>query len=1058
MKGFKPIEIPEIKDGENINFGIINPKIESITNFSKNQKKLLIYLKGKFWENLAKKCSGVSEDDIQICSFIRTLFNRYNSMIAGLFSKDDAIRKDINSSFKKGIFTHQIDKLVKEYIKSSPKITNVEIIELIRDYDKYYSEERYAHKREPEILEKIDLEDINDNFIEKFKAMNFEKIFENDLSNFLVTFTKKIKKISDFDNIFKLININNLGEKKSIYLKQLKSKYNIAIKSRVSELSENNENLIKSLVNLTTFICLNEGKIEFLEKTISKSNVLKPEIKHKIYIELIKFCKENKSDEIKKFIIQHFSNILNSGALRKNNLKEFIDFIANLSENDANDFIENIDNKFYIVEKEFYSTGENLNIQLFNELFNKQKLNIKDDNKYKKSNIKILTKIAKDKENKEIKFEYLKNFSKDNKEIIIEKLSTLTLVPEIDVNEDEYYEDYLKYYKEMNDTLIKLTEYKNSLELYHSVIKKDDIIKMSSNIETIQKETYFSFKKREAEIQDLFDGSVEIVNKVQGLSKIFPIFYQNEIQNKDNKSSDIFDKAYEEFIKFKKKLVDLGPEFLKKDSGYSKSTVKNKIIDLSKVDKTIQKELTSLMSGEKQNEEEITIMMHEKDFEKDLNAIFEFFSCFKNNENLNRDLDEWKDKCKYISNVEDSTKMKNVLIELKKDGIYDYNKRIEKESDCIKLFNLFTENKEALAYLYQTTTEDLKPLEERIDPNGKDFNLKDFSCAMDCVHFFQELKKIEGGLKEVISHIKLKLNEKNSITLEKFRHYIDIFRSIKELNENFDFSENIYNDIEEVLKESKFIFNKNKDEFNVIKREKDIVKYDTISLEKIRELSNKIQLKQEEKKDFVSDESLNSYVKKREKLKFFKELAINIEEIHEVMDILRTKGSTLPISISIDISYPEVKYYLGQNEKKTDFKKIQKFLSDAKVNIKNKLDSVYKHLTTIRFLYGKQIDSILSHIQFSTKINSFLRYILNYTDSKEVKEGKNAFQKKTEDYLYRYIVENDKLVCLTPDIISNYIGKTVRMRSPMYCIDKKCICNKCAGDNFYKLDKKNIGL
>lgn len=66
--------------------------------------------------------------------------------------------------------------------------------------------------------------------------------------------------------------------------------------------------------------------------------------------------------------------------------------------------------------------------------------------------------------------------------------------------------------------------------------------------------------------------------------------------------------------------------------------------------------------------------------------------------------------------------------------------------------------------------------------------------------------------------------------------------------------------------------------------------------------------------------------------------------------------------------------------------------------------------------------------------------------------------KKTEDYLYRYIVENDKLVCLTPDIISNYIGKTVRMRSPMYCIDKKCICNKCAGDNFYKLDKKNIGL
>ena len=32
-----------------------------------------------------------------------------------------------------------------------------------------------------------------------------------------------------------------------------------------------------------------------------------------------------------------------------------------------------------------------------------------------------------------------------------------------------------------------------------------------------------------------------------------------------------------------------------------------------------------------------------------------------------------------------------------------------------------------------------------------------------------------------------------------------------------------------------------------------------------------------------------------------------------------------------------------------------------KANIINKLDSVYKQMTTIRFIYGKQIDSILTH-------------------------------------------------------------------------------------------------
>ena len=65
---------------------------------------------------------------------------------------------------------------------------------------------------------------------------------------------------------------------------------------------------------------------------------------------------------------------------------------------------------------------------------------------------------------------------------------------------------------------------------------------------------------------------------------------------------------------------------------------------------------------------------------------------------------------------------------------------------------------------------------------------------------------------------------------------------------------------------------------------------------------------------------------------------------------------------------------------------------------------------------------------------------------------------KPDDYLYRYIIENGKLICLTPDVINKYIGKTVTMRSPMFCIAKDCICSKCAGEDFYKLGKKAIGL
>ena len=58
---------------------------------------------------------------------------------------------------------------------------------------------------------------------------------------------------------------------------------------------------------------------------------------------------------------------------------------------------------------------------------------------------------------------------------------------------------------------------------------------------------------------------------------------------------------------------------------------------------------------------------------------------------------------------------------------------------------------------------------------------------------------------------------------------------------------------------------------------------------------------------------------------------------------------------------------------------------------------------------------------------------------------------------YRWIFDGGKLICLTPEIASKYFGKTVKMRSPLYCKDTH-ICSKCAGDLFYRLNIKNIGL
>lgn len=69
----------------------------------------------------------------------------------------------------------------------------------------------------------------------------------------------------------------------------------------------------------------------------------------------------------------------------------------------------------------------------------------------------------------------------------------------------------------------------------------------------------------------------------------------------------------------------------------------------------------------------------------------------------------------------------------------------------------------------------------------------------------------------------------------------------------------------------------------------------------------------------------------------------------------------------------------------------------------------------------------------------------------------NLTEKNSKDFEYRYIQEGGKAICLTPEDMPKYIGKTVKLRSPMYCLGDK-ICNICAGELNYKLGMLNAGL
>ena len=68
-------------------------------------------------------------------------------------------------------------------------------------------------------------------------------------------------------------------------------------------------------------------------------------------------------------------------------------------------------------------------------------------------------------------------------------------------------------------------------------------------------------------------------------------------------------------------------------------------------------------------------------------------------------------------------------------------------------------------------------------------------------------------------------------------------------------------------------------------------------------------------------------------------------------------------------------------------------------------------------------------------------------------------KKNLPDFMYNYIVKsNGELEELTSDNSDKYIGKKVNMRFCIFCKSKTGICNKCAGNFFYRRGGKNVGL
>lgn len=216
--------------------------------------------------------------------------------------------------------------------------------------------------------------------------------------------------------------------------------------------------------------------------------------------------------------------------------------------------------------------------------------------------------------------------------------------------------------------------------------------------------------------------------------------------------------------------------------------------------------------------------------------------------------------------------------------------------------------------------------------------------------------------------------------------------------------------------------------------------------------------------------------KKKEEL--FKQYEKELES-NTLSTMAKIEGELLPFAKNVLKDDPGMMIY--QSGARGSFNNNYKLTTIMRGLVKDNEDPTKVHLLKSNLVGGIQKHEVTHYNNvmvaggsgraIETRQGGYLNKIIsaNYQTVQLADKGTDCKSKKTLDFvltevmvkrelfLMRYIIEGGKPVMLTKENISNYIGKRIHMRTPMYCTMDD-YCNVCAGELFYKFGIKNIGL
>ena len=342
------------------------------------------------------------------------------------------------------------------------KLKNIELLNFI-EQDDYYKK-KISDYCSVDILSGIDISSINNEFLKKWREINFFQIFYDKKQPFLNKICDLID-INHFNLIFDLLNENSdVKDEEKIFNRDSILKMQEMFDNFFYDYSpENNPNFLNDVINIIYYSDKNNVIIkEFMTNKIQK--LLNVDTVNDIYISLAKKYK-NLSNDLLNIIINFFTR----NPLNKDPSK--LSYIIKNSNELRNIILKNMSN-FIIDKNDIFQDEDSLNFKLLENLINDKIFifNEKDDNKlskdYMSESSSIIKKIISDFQSLDVKYSNLVYiYETDFKPIFYRRLSVICL---LNKNLEKGIGDLLEsYYITIKTTLKNLNNILNYLSFFH---------------------------------------------------------------------------------------------------------------------------------------------------------------------------------------------------------------------------------------------------------------------------------------------------------------------------------------------------------------------------------------------------------------------------------------------------------------------------------------------------------------------------------------------------------------------------------------------------------------